>query len=69
MHSDHKKEADYLDFPKLFAGDSKGNVLRGKEEIEVEDYLEDRLEITFVVYRTYNCNSYHGAVEDDFDRL
>jgi hypothetical protein len=69
FHFNHDRSADYLDSPKLFAGDSKGNVLRGKERVVVEDYLEGRPEIAFIVYRKYDCNSYHDEVEDDFDRL
>jgi hypothetical protein len=69
FHVNHNTFADYLDSPKLFAGDSKGNVLRGKERVVVKDYLEDRPEIAFTVYRLHNCNSYHDEIEDDFDRL
>ena len=69
FHFNHDKFARYLDSPKLFAGDSKGNALRGNERVVVEDYLEDRPEIAFTVHRLYDCNSYHDEVKDDFDRL
>jgi len=31
--------------------------------------MEGRSDIAFIVYRLYDCNSYHDEVEDDFDRL
>jgi hypothetical protein len=68
-HVNHAKLANYLDNPKLFAGDSKAHALRGKEEIHIEEYMDDHPDITFIVYRSYDCNSYHDEVENDFDRL
>jgi hypothetical protein len=69
-HSLHKSESYYLDVPRLFAQDSKANVLRGKEEMSmVEEYLEDHPEVTFIVYKSYSCHVYHELVRDDFDRM
>jgi hypothetical protein len=68
-HSNHKKDSHFLDVPKLFAGDSKANVLRGKKEIDVEEYMDGHPEICFIIYRSYNCNAYHETMEDNFDRL
>ncbi len=68
-HFSHEKSAQFLDSPKLFAGDSKGNVLRGKERVDIQDYMEGHSEIAFIVYRFYDCNSYYDEVKDDFDRL
>ncbi|OCL15053.1 P-loop containing nucleoside triphosphate hydrolase protein [Glonium stellatum] len=69
-HAQHPSQSQYLDVPRLFVGDSKANALRGKRHFpDVEDYLDDHPNISFIVYRSYSCNDYHKTVEDDFDRL
>jgi len=69
-HTRHSSQSQYLDVPRLFAGDSKASALRGKRHFpDLEDYLESNPDISFIVYRSYSCNEYHEAVKDDFDRL
>jgi hypothetical protein len=69
-HTQHLPQLQYLDVPRLFAGDSKVSALRGEIHFpDLEDYLESNPDISFIVYRSYSCNEYHEAVKDDFDRL
>ena len=69
-HTQHSSQSQYLDVPRLFAGDSKANALRGERRFpDLEDYLESDPNISFIVYKSYSCNEYHEAVKDDFDRL
>jgi hypothetical protein len=69
-HTHHSSQSQYLDVPRLFAGDNKASALRGKRHFpDLEDYLESNPDISFIVYRSYSCNEYHEAVKDDFDRL
>jgi hypothetical protein len=70
-HTNHKTESYFFDTPRLFAGDSKASSLRGTKPAAAitKDYLEDHPEISFIVYKSYNCNKYYEEVKDDFDRL
>lgn len=69
-HARHKQVSDFIDVPRLFAGDSKANGLRGRRPLpNVEEHLETHPEICLVVYKTYNCNEYHAIVKEQFDSL
>jgi hypothetical protein len=67
-HTDHIKSADYFDVPRLYAGDTRGSLLRGVKRMEdLEEYYENNPDTVFVVYRTYSCTTYHQLVKDDFE--
>lgn len=69
-HVHHKSGCFFLDVPRLFAGDSKANGLRGKEEIiNIQEYLEDHPEISFVVFKQYSCDAYYETIRHDFEQL
>lgn len=69
-HDDHAEVSNFLDTPRLFAGDNKASALRGKDTImDIDDYLEDHEHISIVVYKRYNCEGYHERIESSFERL
>lgn len=69
-HSKHPAVVHYLDTPRLFAKDSRGHALRGKESIaDIEEYLEAYPEISLVIYRDYDCRSYHRILRGRFQRV
>ena len=69
-HVHHGPDAFFLDVPKLFAGDSKADSLRGKEQISnIQEYLEDHTDISFVVFKQYSCDAYCEMMRYDFEQL
>lgn len=62
-HSRHPAIASFLDAPRLFLGDNKASPLRGRlsgEHTKLKTKLDP--DISFVIYRTYNCVEYHASV-------
>lgn len=62
-HSRHPAIASFLDVPRLFLGDNKASPLRGRlpgEHTKLKTKLDPN--ISFVIYRTYNCLEYHASV-------
>ena len=69
-HVDHPLSADYLDVPRLFANDTRGSPLRGKQPMpDPEEFFENHPEICLVVYRQYSCTAYHRRVKDSFENM
>lgn len=69
-HSKHPAVVHYRDTPRLFAKDSRGHALRGRESIiDIDEYLEAHSEISLVIYRDYDCPSYHRILRDYFQRV
>lgn len=65
MHAHHPNEALFLDPPRMFKGDTKDSPLRGKQELtDLEDFLEKRPEISFIVQRDYNCKESQDMITD-----
>ncbi|KAJ4237552.1 hypothetical protein NW757_013253 [Fusarium falciforme] len=66
-HERHSPVAMYLDRPQLFRGDSRASALRGQHGLRsIEDYTGARKDVSLVIVRRYNCESYHEAVRDAF---
>lgn len=69
-HVRHQRSAYFLDIPRLFAGDSKASALRGTHDLSnLKEYLEDHPEVSFIIYKSYNCERYHETIQDQFERL
>ncbi|EXJ87097.1 hypothetical protein A1O3_04055 [Capronia epimyces CBS 606.96] len=69
-HSKHLTTAYFLDAPRLFARDSRGHALRGRDRVtDVDEYLETHPMVSMVVYRDYDCGEYHRMVRDEFQRV
>lgn len=60
-HAHHQQQAQFFDTPGLFADDSKASTLRGRRGIpeDLDEYLEGRPDIGFVVTKDYSCDSYY----------
>jgi len=70
IHIHHHSNRFYLDCPKLFAGDSKANSLRGKKEVSnFFQYLESHPEIIFVVFKQYSCDTYYDGLRIGFEPI
>lgn len=68
-HEGHAISASFLDRPRLFTGDSKASVLRGKKPIEdVNSYIQQQENVCVVVYKVYHCGKYHDDIKKDFVR-
>ncbi|CZR64932.1 uncharacterized protein PAC_14832 [Phialocephala subalpina] len=70
-HNHHPRTAYFLDPPRLFA-DDKASALRGTIPIfEIEDHLGDNEHISIVVYKSYDCETYHQHLtnKDAFERI
>ncbi|KAH7193903.1 uncharacterized protein B0J16DRAFT_336226 [Fusarium flagelliforme] len=64
-HSAHPHISIYLDVPRLFAGDNKASLLRGRmPDEEAQLRAKKDPDISFIIYRTYNCLEYHEALFD-----
>ncbi|KAH6957193.1 hypothetical protein DER45DRAFT_539951 [Fusarium avenaceum] len=62
-YSRHPAIASFLDVQRLFLGDNKASPLRGRlsgEHTKLKTKLDP--DISFVIYRTYNCLEYHASV-------
>jgi hypothetical protein len=69
-HQDHPQGADYLDVPRLFANDTRGSPLRGKQPLpDFDEFLENQPEIYLVVCKQYSCTAYHRRVKDSFETI
>lgn len=69
-HQEHPSVAYYEDTPRLFAGDSKASVLRGKHNItSVSEFVESHSHIGIILYRDYDCEAYHALIESRFRPL
>ena len=69
-HIHHHSNRFYLDCPKLFAGDSKADSLRGKKEVpNFFQYLESHPEMIFVVFKQYSCDTYYDGLQIGFDPI
>ena len=64
-HQDHPQSTDFLDPPRLFAGDTRASALRGQQPFYYDDELLPG--ICMMVHRTYNCVSHHQQVKDTFE--
>jgi hypothetical protein len=69
-HEHHASKTDYFDVPKLLAGTNRQTCLQGQHRLmDIENYLEDRTDISFDVCLTYSCTAFHETVKDIFKRL
>lgn len=69
-HEQHIRTADYLDAPRLLAQSNRKTCLQGRKPIRaIESYLEDHDDLSFAVYTTYSCTTYHESIKNDFTRL
>lgn len=61
-----------MDQPRLYQGDSQASPLRGKNPYrDLNAYLEDHEEISFVIHKHYSCLAYHALpeVQEKFTRI
>jgi hypothetical protein len=69
-HEHHDHSADYLDVPFLPAHSNRMTGLRGQNRLaDLESYIEDRVNLSFVVYMTYDCVAYHEDIKASFERI
>jgi hypothetical protein len=69
-HEHHDRSANYLDVPFLRAHSNRMTGLRGQGRIaDLESYIEDRVNLSFVVYMTYDCVAYHEDIKASFERV
>ncbi|KAH5442997.1 hypothetical protein HBI23_131260 [Parastagonospora nodorum] len=69
-HQSHAQQATYFDIPYLPAHSNRKTGLCGQEPLGVllESYLEDHPDLSFAVYLTYDCSSYHEECKDSFKK-
>lgn len=68
-HETHHSGFLYLDEPCLVAGDSRESMIKGEHQLSnIDGYLEDHPDISFIIHRTYICEKYHHQVSDNFQR-
>ncbi|KAM0424533.1 hypothetical protein ACHAPT_010249 [Fusarium lateritium] len=68
-HSRHSAITPYLDVPRLFRGDSKASALRGRSPgRQALLNAKDDPNISFIIYRSYNCVDYHNSVLEDLQK-
>lgn len=69
-HQQHAESSVFLDTPRLLANDCRASPLRGRQPFHHQsEYLDDHPEVAFTVHRSYDCEQYHAAIEDSFERL
>ncbi|THX66544.1 P-loop containing nucleoside triphosphate hydrolase protein [Aureobasidium pullulans] len=69
-HMNHSVVSYYTDVPRLFAGDSKAVALRGQNKIaDPQILLDESRDVSFVIYRRYDCVKYHQQCEPLFETL
>ncbi|KAL4918407.1 P-loop containing nucleoside triphosphate hydrolase protein [Aspergillus aurantiobrunneus] len=69
-HIDHPSQADYLDPPRLFGGDSRASDLRGEKRIEVvEARLRNNPTVDILFIKSYSCGAYHDSIRGRFTEL
>jgi hypothetical protein len=69
-HQHHDRSADYFDAPFLPIHSNRMTALRGQHRLtDLEGYIEDHNNISFVVYVTYDCAAYHEYIKTSFERL
>jgi hypothetical protein len=69
-HDHHERSADYFDVPFLPIHSSRMTGLRGQHRLaDLESYIEEQANLSFVVYMTYDCVAYHEDNKTSFKRL
>lgn len=69
-HQHHEPNANYFGVPFLAAESNRMTGLSGERRLaNLDDYLEDHVNLSFVVYMTYDCVAYHDTIKDNFERL
>ena len=69
-HGTHSVIANYLDVPTLTAGASYATALHGQHHVsEVDNYLADHPELSFMVHLYYRCEEYHEKAKELFTHL
>jgi hypothetical protein len=69
-HAHHERSANYFDVPFLPIHSNRMAGLCGQRRlIDLEDYMEGHDNLSFVVYRTYDCVAYHEDIKDGFERV
>jgi hypothetical protein len=69
-HEHHERSADYFDVPFLPVHSNRMTGLRGQHQLaDLESYIEDHDNLSFVVYMTYDCVEYHENIKTSFERL
>lgn len=69
-HHRHAATMQYFDRPQLYRGDNKASPLRGMHPmVSMDAYLDENPGVSFVVYRQYDCVSYHDELKNEFKRL
>lgn len=70
FHEDHEANANYHDVPFLPANSNRMTGLCGRHRLpRLENYLEDHVNLSFIVHKTYDCEAYHTGIRNTFDRL
>jgi hypothetical protein len=69
-HEHHEPNADYFDLPFLPIHSNRMTALRGQNRLtDLEGYIEDHDNISFVAYVTYDCAAHHEDIKASFERL
>jgi hypothetical protein len=69
-HSNHESSADYFDVPFLPVHSNRTTGLRGQHRLaSLDHYIEDHINLSFVVLLAYNCEEYHETIKSSFERL
>jgi hypothetical protein len=69
-HQHHEPMRNYFDIPYLPANSNRLTVLHGQEPLgELENYLEDHPNLSFILYMTHSCQAYHEDLKNSFKRL
>lgn len=60
----------FEDAPRLYERDSRASALRGKKGLHTLDrYTEPNMNENLVILRNYDCQAFHGEVQDRFIRV
>jgi hypothetical protein len=69
-HEHHEHSADYFDVPFLPIHSNRMTGLRGQHRLaNLESYMEYHVDLSFVVYMTYDCVVYHEDIKASFEPL
>jgi hypothetical protein len=69
-HQDHRPYAYYLDVPYLPEQSNRKTSLGGRRQLlDLENYLDDHMDLSFAVCMKYSCTAYHQAIKEQFTRL
>lgn len=69
-HAGHPPSSYYSDAPAMVESDNQSTALHGQFPLrDVDNYLDENLGFSIVVFFDYDCEAYHAKIKDAFTRL